>query len=355
MGIDGSVQSGIINASNEKMYYAGKDGIIQKKAQWIEASGKKYFSNAEGVLYQNQMISFGNTYYYMGNDGSVQSGIVKESNGKLYYAGKDGVIQKKAQWIEVSGKKYLSNAEGVLYQNQMISFGNTCYYMGNDGSVQSGIVEASNGKLYYAGKDGVIQKKAQWIEEGEKKYFSNVEGILYQNQIISFGDTSYYMGSDGSIQNGIVKANNGRSYYSGENGIIQKKAQWIDFDGKRYFSNVEGMLYQNQVITFGDVGYCMGEDASVQYGIAKAGNKYYYTDENTGILIKKTGWIETSGKRYFSKADGSLYQNQFISFGDTYYYCGNDAAIVKNSTQVVSGVLYRFDGNGIMIKEGGWG
>lgn len=40
--------------------------------------------------------------------------------------------------------------------------------MGNDGSVQSGIVEASNGKLYYAGKDGVIQKKAQWIEEGEK-------------------------------------------------------------------------------------------------------------------------------------------------------------------------------------------
>ena len=265
MGIDGSVQSGIINASNEKMYYAGKDGIIQKKAQWIEASGKKYFSNAEGVLYQNQMISFGNTYYYMGNDGSVQSGIVKESNGKLYYAGKDGVIQKKAQWIEVSGKKYLSNAEGVLYQNQMISFGNTCYYMGNDGSVQSGIVEASNGKLYYAGKDGVIQKKAQWIEEGEKKYFSNVEGILYQNQIISFGDTSYYMGSDGSIQNGIVKANNGRSYYSGENGIIQKKAQWIDFDGKRYFSNVEGMLYQNQVITFGDVGYCMGEDASVQY------------------------------------------------------------------------------------------
>ncbi|MFR5556728.1 MAG: hypothetical protein ACLTKE_07710 [Coprococcus sp.] len=69
------------------------------RSQW-----EKYFSNAEGVLYQNQMISFGNTYYYMGNDGSVQSGIVKESNGKLYYAGKDGVIQKKAQWIEVSGK-----------------------------------------------------------------------------------------------------------------------------------------------------------------------------------------------------------------------------------------------------------
>ena len=353
--VNGEPVRGIVEIQGCCYYFDEYTGRLCKKAQWIEKDGKRYYSNAEGILYQNQMISFGSTYYYMGIDGSVQSGIINASNEKMYYAGKDGIIQKKAQWIEASGKKYFSNAEGVLYQNQMISFGNTYYYMGNDGSVQSGIVKASNGKLYYAGKDGVIQKKAQWIEEGEKKYFSNVEGILYQNQIISFGDTSYYMGSDGSIQNGIVKANNGRSYYSGENGIIQKKAQWIDFDGKRYFSNVEGMLYQNQVITFGDVGYCMGEDASVQYGIAKAGNKYYYTDENTGILIKKTGWIETSGKRYFSKADGSLYQNQFISFGDTYYYCGNDAAIVKNSTQVVSGVLYRFDGNGIMIKEGGWG
>lgn len=353
--VNGEPVRGIVEIQGCCYYFDEYTGRLCKKAQWIEKDGKRYYSNAEGILYQNQMISFGSTYYYMGIDGSVQSGIINASNEKMYYAGKDGIIQKKAQWIEASGKKYFSNAEGVLYQNQMISFGNTYYYMGNDGSVQSGIVKESNGKLYYAGKDGVIQKKAQWIEEGEKKYFSNVEGILYQNQIISFGDTSYYMGSDGSIQNGIVKANNGRSYYSGENGIIQKKAQWIDFDGKRYFSNVEGMLYQNQVITFGDVGYCMGEDASVQYGIAKAGNKYYYTDENTGILIKKTGWIETSGKRYFSKADGSLYQNQFISFGDTYYYCGNDAAIVKNSTQVVSGVLYRFDGNGIMIKEGGWG
>lgn len=353
--VNGEPVRGIVEIQGCCYYFDEYTGRLCKKAQWIEKDGKRYYSNAEGILYQNQMISFGSTYYYMGIDGSVQSGIINASNEKMYYAGKDGIIQKKAQWIEASGKKYFSNAEGVLYQNQMISFGNTYYYMGNDGSVQSGIVKESNGKLYYAGKDGVIQKKAQWIEEGEKKYFSNVEGILYQNQIISFGDTSYYMGSDGSIQNGIVKANNGRSYYSGENGIIQKKAQWIDFDGKRYFSNVEGMLYQNQVITFGDVGYCMGEDASVQYGIAKAGNKYYYTDENTGILIKKTGWIETSGKRYFSKADGSLYQNQFISFGDTYYYCGDDAAIVKNSTQVVSGVLYRFDGNGIMIKEGGWG
>lgn len=55
------------------------------------------------------MIRCGNIYYYMGSDGSVQTGIVQASNGLLYYAGTDGVIQKRAQWIEQDGKRYFSN------------------------------------------------------------------------------------------------------------------------------------------------------------------------------------------------------------------------------------------------------
>ena len=43
--------------------------------------------------------------------------------------------------------------------------------MGNDGSVQSGIVEASNGKLYYAGKDGVDPKESPVDRGGRKKVF----------------------------------------------------------------------------------------------------------------------------------------------------------------------------------------
>ena len=162
------------------------------------------------------------------------------------------------------------------------------------------------------------------------------------------------MGTDGSVQRGVVKTDYGLCF-AGDDGVIQKKAQWIEFEGKRYFSNADGILYQNQVITFGNIGYCMGDDGSVQYGVAKAGGKYYHTDKNTGVIIKSTGWIEENGKRYFSKEDGSLYQNQFIRFAETYYYCGSDAAIVKNKTQVVDDVWYRFDEKGVMIKDGGWG
>ncbi len=292
-------------------------------------------------------------YYYI--NGEPVKGIT-EIKGVLYYFDvQTGRLCKKAQWIEQAGKRYYSNASGILYRNQLISFGNTYYYMGSDGSVQSGIIRANNGRMYYAGKDGVIQKKKQWIEEGGKRYYSNADGILYQNQVITFGSVGHCMGEDGSVQYGIAKA--GGTYYhtDKETGEIVRKAQWIESNGKRYYSNGNGKLYQNQVITFGNIGYCMGEDASVQYGIAKAGGKYYHTDEKTGIIVRKAGWIEANGKRYYAKADGNLYQNQFISFGYTYYYCGSDAAIVKNTTQAVNGVLYRFDGNGVMIKEGGWG
>ena len=228
------------------------------------------------------------------------------------------------------------------------------YYYVN-GEAVKGIFEIQ-GKLYYFNESiGILNQKAQWIERDGKRYFCNEQGILYRNQFIRFGDIYYYMGSDGSVQTGIVKASDDRLYYMGEDGVLQKKAQWIEQNGKRYFCDEEGRLYQNQVITFGDIWYCMGIDGSVQYGIVKAGGKYYNTDKATGIVIKKTGWLEENGNRYFSKSDGSLYQNQMIKFGTTYYYCGSDAAIVKNTTQAVDGVLYRFDSNGVMIKEGGWG
>ena len=292
-------------------------------------------------------------YYYV--NGEVVKGIF-EIQGNLYYFNENtGMLNKKAQWIEKEGKRYFCNEQGILYRNQFIKFGDTYYYMGSDGSVQTGIVMSNDGCLYYMGEDGNLQKKAQWIEKEGKRYFCNEQGILYCNRFIKFGDIYYYMGSDGSVQTGIVKASDGHLYYLGEDGILQKKAQWIEKEGKRYFCDEQGILYQNRVITFGDIWYCMGADGSVQYGIVKVGGKYYNTDKNTGIVIKKTGWIEENGKRYFSKADGSLYQNQFIKFGTIYYYCGSDAAIVKNAEQAVDGVLYRFDENGVMLKEGGWG
>ena len=354
MGMDGSIQTGIVEV-NGKLYNVDEtSGKVIRKAQWVEKSGKRYYTNSDGVLYRNQVITFGSTWYCMGSDGSVQTGIV-EANGKLYNVDEtSGKVIRKAQWVEKSGKRYYTNSDGVLYRNQIITFGSTWYCMGSDGSVQTGIVEIS-GKLYNVDEtSGKVIRKAQWVEKSGKRYYTNSDGVLYRNQVITFGSTWYCMGKDGSVQKGIVEVN-GKLYYTDETtGQVIKKAQWIEQNGKRYFVTAEGKLYQNQIITFGNTWYYMGADGSVQKGIVSNKGTYYFADSESGIIRKQAGWIEYNGKKYYSQKTGVLYKNQFISFNETYYYCGSDAAIVTGK-QVVGGVIYNFDSSGIMKKEGGWG
>ena len=331
-----------------------EESVPKVKTGWITDGENKYFADQNGVLYRNQIITFGNTWYYMGADGSVQKGYIKAANGSLYYGDPETGMLKKSSWVELEGKRYYANERAELYKNQIITFGNTWYCMGQDGSVQKGIVEI-NGKLYNVDEtSGKVIRKAQWVEKSGKRYYTNSDGVLYRNQVITFGSTWYCMGKDGSVQKGIVEVN-GKLYYTDETtGQVIKKAQWIEQNGKRYFVTAEGKLYQNQIITFGNTWYYMGADGSVQKGIVSNKGTYYFADSESGIIRKQAGWIEYHGKKYYSQKTGVLYKNQFISFNETYYYCGSDAAIVTGK-QVVGGVIYNFDSNGIMKKEGGWG
>ena len=231
------------------------------------------------------------------------------------------------------------------------------YYTNENGELAKGITKINDQFYHFDKESGMLIKQAGWIDEGEKKYYSNADGVLYVNQFISFGSTKYYMGEDGSVQKGIVKANDGNYYHMDEeSGILVKKAGWLEKDGKRCYANAEGRLYRNQFISFGSTKYYMGDDGSVQKGIVKTNDgNYYHMDEESGILVKKAGWLEKDGKRYYANAEGRLYRNQFISFGSQYYYCTGDASIVQGKKYPVKGVLYTFDKNGVMQITPGWG
>ena len=231
------------------------------------------------------------------------------------------------------------------------------YYTNENGELAKGITKINDQFYHFDKESGMLIKQAGWIDEGEKKYYSNADGVLYVNQFISFGSTKYYMGEDGSVQKGIVKANDGNYYHMDEeSGILVKKAGWLEKDGKRCYANAEGRLYRNQFISFRSTKYYMGDDGSVQKGIVKTNDgNYYHMDEESGILVKKAGWLEKDGKRYYANAEGRLYRNQFISFGSQYYYCTGDASIVQGKKYPVKGVLYTFDKNGVMQITPGWG
>lgn len=274
----------------------------------------------------------GNRYYVDGN-GEYAKGIYEVDNVIYYFNPETGALVKEAGWREWNGKRYFTNAEGVAYRNQFITFGPHKFYMGEDGAAKTGIFFTSDGRIFNADETGEVINKAQWIEKDGKRYFSNSEGELYKNQFISFGEHRYYMGEDGAVLIGTFTAIDGRVYKSDNTGeIIKQKAQWIEQNGKRYFITAEGNLYRNQFITFGPHKFYMGANGEAQTGIfALPDQRLFNADDVTGEIIQKAQWIKKNGNKYFSNAEGELYRRRFISFGDTFYYVNSKGQVSVHS------------------------
>ena len=350
---DGNYVKGIYEINKVIYYFDPTTGALKKEAGWRTWNDKRYFTNSEGIAYRNQFISFGPRRFYMGADGSVQTGIYRTADGSLYYADNSGELVQKAQWISLNSKRYFSNADGKLYMNQFISFGPHRFYMSYDGSVSTGILAANDGNLYHADASGEIVQKAQWINLNGKRYFSNADGKLYMNQFINFGPHRFYMGADGAAMTGTFTASDGKVYSADDTGeILGSKAQWVVRNGKRYFVSADGQLYKNQFITFGPRRFYMGPDGAVITGIVTANDgRMYNADDETGEIIQKAQWIEKNGKRYFSKDDGELYRNQFISFGYRRYYMGKDAAAMTGVFTANDGKKYAAKSDGELYRS----
>ena len=220
---NGNYIRGIYEIDGVIYFFDPNTGALKREAGWRTWGNGRYFTNGEGIAYRSRFITFGIPKFYMGADGAVKTGIYSTHDGHLYNADDyTGEVIQVAHWIEKYGKRYFSNSVGELYKNQFITFGVPKFYMGSDGAVQTGIFTVNNGRLYNADdRTGEIIQKAQWIEKNGKRYFSNAEGELYKNQFISFGNTYYYMGADGAVVVGSFYYN-GESYTSNQEGIVNE-------------------------------------------------------------------------------------------------------------------------------------
>ena len=247
-----------------------------------------YHSNAKPVSlsvqraprYNSWVDENGNRYYADGNGNYVRG--IHEINGVIYFFDPNtGALKREAGWRTWGNGRYFTNGEGIAYRSRFITFGTPKFYMGIDGAVKTGIFSTLEGQLYNADDyTGEVIQVAQWIEKNGKKYFSNASGELYKNQFISFGNTYYYMGSDGAV---VV----GSFYYNGEN----------------YSSNSEGIVNEltgpvgSSVLGI-DVSYAQGvidwnkvANAGIKFAIIRAAFRGY----GTGRIVADE-WFERNIK-----------------------------------------------------------
>lgn len=220
--------------------------------------------------------------------------------------------------------------------------GNWYYYV--DGVMQTGF-QMINGQKYYLGDDGIC-RRSTWVEVDGKKYYAMPDGALRVGWL-SFGeDTYYFCGPDAAIVKGVYQVN-GLYYYFDENTGVRKGTEpgWHTFYNKTYYTMPDGGLRVGW-LSFGDTYYYCGSDAAIVKGLQQINGLYYYFDDKTGIQqARSEGWHQINGRKCYTMPDGGL-RIGWLSFGDTYYYCGADAFVVTGK-QRIGGNWYYFDAEGV--------
>lgn len=352
-------------ARNGSQYYIGSDGKAVRGVREINGT-LYYFEDYEGALYKNVgFLNLGDDTYYVTASGALLRNLITNTrvdnifvinrDGRLakglFYIGQDryfadkvtGEIKKAAKWIDYNGERYYNLPSGILLRNTVTRTRvDNMFIFQFGGEVKKGILN-HNGNLYYADKDtGEIKLKAQWIDCAGERYYSKADGTLLRGvKTNTRVDNEFYFNNDGTVVRGIIERGGKKYIADPATGEIKLKAQWIDYNGERYYSRADGSLLTGVVTnTRVDNKFLFNKDGSVVRGLFYIGQDRYFADPVTGEIKLVAQWIDYDGNRYYSNNQGILYRNRFIHF-DNYskYYLTNDGSVAKSKI-VVGGEAY---------------
>ena len=173
------------------------------------------------------------------------------------------------------------------------------------------------------------QNRRGWYHDSNYNwYYYNENGELYRGWLI-LPEGKYYLGSDGIMKKGWYEES-GKKYYFNEYGAAVV-GQTIEIDGKEYKFDKDGVLIKN-IITgwYHDDNY----------------NWYYYNED--GKLHK--GWLILPEGKYYLGLDGIMKKGWYEESGKKYYFNEYGAAVVGQTIEI-DGKEYKFDKDGVLIKN----
>lgn len=216
-------------------------------------------------------------------------------------------------------------------------------------------VQEIDGVLYLFDDNGTLHQDNAWVQYQGNYYFPNAEGVLYRDRMITFGPyRAYYMDHDGTLGTGFREIGETLSFFDYKTGKRHQDNDWVNTERGWVFPNAEGKVYRDRLITFGpQVAYYMDHDGTIGTGFREVGKDLMYFNAN-GMRDQRNGWMSTERGQVFVNAEGKIYRNQFITFGNKLaYYMGNDGVAVTGAVSV-NGTVYRMTGaNGArLVREG---
>lgn len=266
-------------------------GEILKQARWVNYGNKSYYVNSDGVAYRNRFIHFSvKSRYYLYGDGTVAKGIFKVGSNIYFGDPNTGEVLNKARWIDYAGERYHSNNEGALYKNRSIHYSAASnYYLDSNGKLLKGLFEYG-GKTYCGDpQTGEVLKKSRWVDLNGKRYHTDRNGALYKGRFIHYSTASdYYLAGDGSLQKGVVSVGSRLYFADPKTGEIFHKSRWIEYNGNRYMTDTNGMLYAGRFVSDYRGEYYLHSNGRAAKGWSWIGEFQRYFHPETGLMYVNT-------------------------------------------------------------------
>lgn len=269
-------------------------------------NGAKYYASGTGELYTNCFVTSGDKRTYYDTDGAARVGWITRANGSQYYQTQEYYLLTGQQIVD--GVTYFFGSDGKLSTEDGWAGD---YYVVN-GAALMGEQTLPDGKRYIFGTDGLVQKGD--FVYNTNTYFADAKGALLCNEIRTM--------------------DNGNLRYYDETGKAPMNA-WIDFDGARYYQDVEMHLVTGRQTVEGAV-YFFTAQGKLKTDDGWAAD--YYLENGQAV----TGLREIDGKTYIFDTAGKLYKGDFTYEGDVYYSDPATGVVLMNGVCTLSDGTLRF-------------
>lgn len=293
-----------------------KDGKKLIGIQTIE--GNDYLFNSNGFL----VIGWGidpNTgrWCFATSNGQLAKGWLKQG-GYWYLLGQDHLML--TGWQSVEGSTYYLDESGAMRTGWQ-KIGGGWFWLGISGRLHTGWIKSDaywywldpdeSGKAAqnctvtisgtrYAFDDSCHMAASQWQEIEGNWYLADSSGALKTSWVKSNGTWYYLDPIDGHMYTGVNEIS-GATYLFDKTGAMAK--DWMFFERNWYLADSSGTL---------------------QRGWQLKDSNWYYLDPISFAM--ETGEIETAGKFYYLKTNGSMIDNEWITQGNICKWYGPDGA-----------------------------
>ena len=300
-----SVENAVLQNQNVETEKPGEDGETdsQPESGWIESDKGWQYKDEAGNLLKDSWLEIENIWYYLGEDGTMQTGW-QQIDGEWYYLGNDGIMQ--TGWIAPGdGRWYYADKSGIMQLGWVAPGDGHWYYANGSGAIELGWVAPGDGHWYYANGSGAIE--LGWVAPGDGHwYYADGNGVIQLGWFQAADGRWYYADGNGVMQTGWINPKKDKWYYLGNNGAMQ--TDWIaPGDGYWYYAGADGAMQTGWILTGENNWYYAYKSGTIAVNTWEKKDGHWYWFDESGLMAQ--GWKYIGRYKYYFNNSGHLLQD----------------------------------------------